>query len=199
MIFVYRYGAMEKFSLIQNQVTKNKEFLINTQDMLQAGISPTLLLPHVNPLGSLPFFSFSLHLLWELVFLFQLWFCLHQYLCWPFCCCPFTHIGIIFFVNFQAVFSVKRNLHLLGKACPCQYHASETDLKPERQDRACPWQTDVQSFVSESWGVSVRSHVLITLVGLTDWWSLIDDRLYSAVLCSLEQTHCAPMWSYMSD
>ena len=38
--------------MLQNQVTKNKEFLINTQDMLQAGISPTLLLPHVNPLGT---------------------------------------------------------------------------------------------------------------------------------------------------
>ena len=26
-----------------------------------------------------------------------------------------------------------------------------------------------------------------------------DDRLYSAVLRSLEQTHCARMWFYMSD
>ena len=30
-----------------------------------------------------------------------------------------------------------------------------------------------------------------------DW--LIDDRLYSAILRSLEQTHCACMWFYMSD
>ena len=30
-----------------------------------------------------------------------------------------------------------------------------------------------------------------------DW--LINDRLYSAILCSLEQTHCACMWCYMSD
>ena len=28
---------------------------------------------------------------------------------------------------------------------------------------------------------------------------LTDDRLYSAILCSLEQTHCARMWFYMSD
>ena len=28
---------------------------------------------------------------------------------------------------------------------------------------------------------------------------LIDDHLYSAILCSLEQTHCACMWFYMSD
>jgi len=26
-----------------------------------------------------------------------------------------------------------------------------------------------------------------------------DDCLYSAILCSLEQTHCARMWFYMSD
>ena len=26
-----------------------------------------------------------------------------------------------------------------------------------------------------------------------------DDRLYSAILRSLEQTHCARMWFYMSD
>ena len=31
----------------------------------------------------------------------------------------------------------------------------------------------------------------------TDW--LIDYRLYSAILRSLEQTHCARMWFYMSD
>ena len=30
----------------------------------------------------------------------------------------------------------------------------------------------------------------------SDW--LIDDRLYSAILHSLEQTHCACMWFYMS-
>ena len=28
---------------------------------------------------------------------------------------------------------------------------------------------------------------------------LIDDRLYSAILRSLEQTHCARRWFYMSD
>ena len=28
---------------------------------------------------------------------------------------------------------------------------------------------------------------------------LIDDRLYSIILRSLEQTHCARMWFYMSD
>ena len=30
-------------------------------------------------------------------------------------------------------------------------------------------------------------------------WRLIDDRLYSAILRSLEQTHCARRWFYMSD
>ena len=28
---------------------------------------------------------------------------------------------------------------------------------------------------------------------------LIDDHLYSAILHSLEQTHCARLWFYMSD
>ena len=28
---------------------------------------------------------------------------------------------------------------------------------------------------------------------------MIDDRLYSAILRSLEQTHCARMWFYVSD
>ena len=31
------------------------------------------------------------------------------------------------------------------------------------------------------------------------FWLMIDDRLYSTILCSLEQTHCARMWFYMSD
>ena len=30
-----------------------------------------------------------------------------------------------------------------------------------------------------------------------DW--LIDDHLYSTILRSLEQTHCARLWFYMSD
>ena len=33
----------------------------------------------------------------------------------------------------------------------------------------------------------------------TMWLDWIDDRLYSAILRSLEQTHCARMWCYMSD
>ena len=37
-----------------------------------------------------------------------------------------------------------------------------------------------------------------TLLLLLLFW-LIDDRLYSAILRSLEQTHCARMWFYMSD
>ena len=41
-------------------------------------------------------------------------------------------------------------------------------------------------------------HILRQMsTGLIDW--LIDDRLYSAILRSLEQTHCARMWCYMSD
>ena len=39
------------------------------------------------------------------------------------------------------------------------------------------------------------SHTAPELLVLT----LIDDRLYSAILCSLEQTHYSRMWSYMSD
>ena len=31
------------------------------------------------------------------------------------------------------------------------------------------------------------------------FWLMIDDRLYSAILRSLEQTHCARLWFYMSD
>ena len=31
------------------------------------------------------------------------------------------------------------------------------------------------------------------------FYFFIDDRLYSAILRSLEQTHCARMWFYMSD
>ena len=33
-------------------------------------------------------------------------------------------------------------------------------------------------------------------IQVLDW---IDVRLYSAILRSLEQTHCARMWFYMSD
>ena len=29
--------------------------------------------------------------------------------------------------------------------------------------------------------------------------SMIDDHLYSAILRSLEQTHCARLWFYMND
>ena len=36
-----------------------------------------------------------------------------------------------------------------------------------------------------------------SIVWLFDW--LIDDHLCSAILRSLEQTHCARMWCYMSD
>ena len=38
------------------------------------------------------------------------------------------------------------------------------------------------------------------MAGLQCWenWH-IDDRLYSAILRSLEQTHCSRMWFYMSD
>ena len=32
---------------------------------------------------------------------------------------------------------------------------------------------------------------------MIDW--LIDDHLYSAILRSYEQTHCARLWFYMSD
>ncbi|XP_076469745.1 uncharacterized protein LOC143300041 [Babylonia areolata] len=45
-----RYGSMEKLLLLQNQVTRNKDLYINLQDVQQAGVSPLLLFPHVNPL-----------------------------------------------------------------------------------------------------------------------------------------------------
>ena len=38
--------------------------------------------------------------------------------------------------------------------------------------------------------------LILTNSPLLEW---IDDRLYSAILRSLEQTHCARMWCYMSD
>ena len=44
-------------------------------------------------------------------------------------------------------------------------------------------------------------YTCVHLYGLIDWlidW-LIDDSLYSAILHSLEQTHCARLWFYMSD
>ena len=56
--------------------------------------------------------------------------------------------------------------------------------------------------------VLFNTYVEIDFVGLTVkekgfrlyvcYW-LIDDRLYSAIRRSLEQTHCARMWFYMSD
>ena len=37
----------------------------------------------------------------------------------------------------------------------------------------------------------------VDVMNVIDW--LIDDHLYSAILRSLEQTHCARLWFYMSD
>ena len=50
------------------------------------------------------------------------------------------------------------------------------------------------------WGIcTLPTHVqLVRDVGGWNYW-FIDDRLYSAILRSLEQTHCARMWFYMSD
>ena len=45
--------------------------------------------------------------------------------------------------------------------------------------------------------VSSFKSSLKTFPNLIDW--LIDDHLYSAILRSLEQTHCARLWFYMSD
>ena len=41
------------------------------------------------------------------------------------------------------------------------------------------------------------TYVKTTPIPTIDW--LIDDHLYSAILRSLEQTHCARLWFYMSD
>ena len=46
-----------------------------------------------------------------------------------------------------------------------------------------------------SWALHTRP--LMMMMMMIDW--LIDDRLYSAILRSLEQTHFARMWCYMSD
>ena len=49
--------------------------------------------------------------------------------------------------------------------------------------------------------VEIRTRKKFLAVGeanlAIDW--LIDDHLYSAILRSLEQTHCARLWFYMSD
>ena len=50
-----------------------------------------------------------------------------------------------------------------------------------------------------------RKQVYLTLLFVGDiyiykiWGGVIDDRLYSAILHSLEQTHCTRMWFCMSD
>ena len=43
----------------------------------------------------------------------------------------------------------------------------------------------------------VLGHVLVFDIDAI--YILIDDRLYSAILRSLEETHCACMWFYISD
>ena len=43
----------------------------------------------------------------------------------------------------------------------------------------------------------VQYNIELTHITKPTW--LIDDRLYSAILRSREQTHCARMWCYMSD
>ena len=48
---------------------------------------------------------------------------------------------------------------------------------------------------ADYWGIA-RS-ILWLSSSKNDW--LIDDHLYSAILRSLEQTHCARLWFYMSD
>ena len=55
--------------------------------------------------------------------------------------------------------------------------------------------TDVYMYLQALRCVFCISHTV--LEGLIDW--LIDDRLYSAILRSLEQTHCACMRFCMSD
>ena len=47
-------------------------------------------------------------------------------------------------------------------------------------------------------GVTRHDHSGVTKDG-REVVFLIDDYLYSAILCSLKQTHCARMWFYMSD
>jgi hypothetical protein len=42
---------MEKLLLLQSKVTKNKDFIVNSNDLVKAGLSPCLLYPPVNPLG----------------------------------------------------------------------------------------------------------------------------------------------------
>lgn len=49
--FNYRYGVMEKISLLQNRWTKDIYMYINMQDMELAGIVPAFLSQHANPAG----------------------------------------------------------------------------------------------------------------------------------------------------
>ena len=55
---------------------------------------------------------------------------------------------------------------------------------------ACSRRANVLSYVSVFFPFDSNSY---------SYARLIDDRLYSAILRSLEQTHCARMWFYMSD
>ena len=48
------------------------------------------------------------------------------------------------------------------------------------------------------WEINSKRSILYTIHIYTLHW-LIDDRLYSAILRSLEQIHCARIWFYMSD
>ena len=88
---------------------------------------------------------------------------------------------------------------------------SKTDALPPlpSPSRILSLSLDAQAIAVEKLGTHIdksglkkrcmfHSHVCACLV---DWKEELfdDDRLYSAILRSLEQTHCARMWFYMSD
>ena len=72
--------------------------------------------------------------------------------------------------------------------CVCVYESShiEHNCFSERLDGV------VSSPATVCVSVCVKYYVCVCV-------QLIDDRLYSAILRSLEQTHCTRMWFYMSD
>ena len=55
----------------------------------------------------------------------------------------------------------------------------------------------LQLKIKHCWKLFLFQMLCCVLAWMIDW--LIDDHLYSAILRSLEQTHCARLWFYMSD
>ena len=67
------------------------------------------------------------------------------------------------------------------------------------------WSSSYRNVWAAHWSRDYSTSVLLATSFGMDWSAgifhpkLIDDPLYSAILRSLEQTHCARLWFYMSD